>query len=417
MQENQQQIPEGWECKVLTQLADYINGYGFKPEDWSKEGLPIIRIEQLKNPDSDYDYCNITVDEKYIIENGDLIFSWSASLFLKIWDRQRSILNQHLFKVLPFQNIDKVFLKYLLDNSIEDLAKNAQGSTMQHITRKELHLFSRKLPKSKAEQTQIAAILSKVDEAITQTEQLIAKYTRIKTGLMQDLLTKGIDQYGNIRSEQTHEFKDSPLGRIPEEWECEMLGNIYDLKTGITPLRSNPSYFADEGFNWVKTLDLNEGNLFESEEKITEYALSKTAIKLRAVGTILIAMYGGWQQIGRTAILNTVATTNQAITALINPKENIDASFLQMFLQQNRYRWKQYAVSTRKDPNITKNDIAKFYILYPKNENEQKLIAKKILITKDIAEWYIRNLSKLQSLKKGLMQDLLSGKVRVSVNG
>ena len=74
---------------------------------------------------------------------------------------------------------------------------------------------------AKPEQTKIAEILSTVDQAIEQTEALIAKQQRIKTGIMQDLLTRGIDEHGNLRSEQTHRFKDSPLGRIPMEWEVK----------------------------------------------------------------------------------------------------------------------------------------------------------------------------------------------------
>lgn len=78
----------------------------------------------------------------------------------------------------------------------------------------------------KTEQAKIAEILSTVDRAIEQTESLIAKQQRIKTGLMQDLLTRGIDQHGNLRSEETHQFKDSPLGRIPVEWDVQCLGDV-----------------------------------------------------------------------------------------------------------------------------------------------------------------------------------------------
>ena len=81
-------------------------------------------------------------------------------------------------------------------------------------------------PESEAEQAKIAEVLSTVDRAIEQTEALIAKQQRIKTGLMQDLLTRGIDEHGNLRSEQTHKFKDSPLGRIPVEWECKELSQV-----------------------------------------------------------------------------------------------------------------------------------------------------------------------------------------------
>jgi len=72
------------------------------------------------------------------------------------------------------------------------------------------------------------------------------------------LLTRGIDEHGDLRSEKTHKFKDSKLGRIPVEWECKPLGEIYtDLKSGSTPLRKNKAYFENGTFLWVKTLDLN----------------------------------------------------------------------------------------------------------------------------------------------------------------
>ena len=72
--------PEGWTTKRLTELADYINGYAFKPEDWGEEGLPIIRIEQLKNPNAPTDYFDGQLPPSRLISDGDLIFSWSASL-------------------------------------------------------------------------------------------------------------------------------------------------------------------------------------------------------------------------------------------------------------------------------------------------------------------------------------------------
>ena len=88
------------------------------------------------------------------------------------------------------------------------------------------------------EQSMIARVLSAVDRAIAQTEALVAKYQRIKTGLMQDLLTRGIDKHGNLRSEQTHEFKDSPLGRIPVEWAVRDLQSL--LANVSSPMRSGP---------------------------------------------------------------------------------------------------------------------------------------------------------------------------------
>lgn len=137
---------EGWKNKKLIDLADYINGYAFKPDDWVKDGLPIIRIEQLKNPHASADYFSGRLPAKNVIENEDLIFSWSASLFLRIWKHGRAALNQHLFKVVEKEGVDRVFLKNFIEFYLPELTKASHGSTMQHITRKELERFDAPVP-------------------------------------------------------------------------------------------------------------------------------------------------------------------------------------------------------------------------------------------------------------------------------
>lgn len=224
----------GWKTRRLTDLAHYINGYAFKPEDWGVEGLPIIRIEQLKNPDAPSDFYSGRLPKSRIIDDGDLVFSWSASLFLRLWNRGPAALNQHLFKVLEVEGVNRCFLKAFIEFYLPELTKASHGSTMQHITRKELARFAALFPVCEKEQSKIAEVLSTVDRAIEQTEALIAKQQRIKTGLMQDLLTRGIDQQGNLRSEATHKFKDSPLGRFPLSWSVVPLGELAGVSSGIT---------------------------------------------------------------------------------------------------------------------------------------------------------------------------------------
>src|SRR5690606_31403784 len=107
----------------------------------------------------------------------------------------------------------------------------AGGSTRTTINTKPFGNIEFSFP-PKPEQSKIVEVLSKVDQAIEQTKSLIAKQQRIKTGLMHDLLTRGIDAQGNLRSEETHEFKDSPLGRIPVEWEPINLEKLASLQRG-----------------------------------------------------------------------------------------------------------------------------------------------------------------------------------------
>jgi type I restriction enzyme S subunit len=118
--------------------------------------------------------------------------------------------------------LDLKFLAYQLATVAKNYVSYVGNPKLMNGVMADIQLF---LPESKTEQVKIAEVLSTLDRAIKQTEALIAKQQRIKTGLMQDLLTKGVDEHGNIRSEATHTFKDSPLGRIPVEWGISTLDN------------------------------------------------------------------------------------------------------------------------------------------------------------------------------------------------
>ena len=192
---NDIKLPEGWKRVRLGEVAYYINGYAFKPEDWEEDGLPIIRIEQLKDPNAKCDYSNKKLSDTYLIKNGDLIFSWSASFALKIWDRGKAYLNQHLYKVISKSMMDEILLKYIIEHNLERLAGETHGSTMKHITRPHLLNFKVVLPHFAPEQHKITKVLETVGATIEKTDAIIEKYKRIKQGLMQDLLTRGITAF------------------------------------------------------------------------------------------------------------------------------------------------------------------------------------------------------------------------------
>lgn len=147
----------------LGEVADFLNGCAFKPEDWSSEGLPIIRIQNLTGSGSEINRTMRKVPEKYRVRAGDLLVSWSASLGVFQWDGPEALVNQHIFKVIP--NLEKVNLDYLrhaIDASIHQMERFTHGSTMKHINRKEFLEHSIPLPPL-VEQRRIAAILDKAD--------------------------------------------------------------------------------------------------------------------------------------------------------------------------------------------------------------------------------------------------------------
>ena len=207
-------------------------------------------------------------------------------------------------------------------------------------------------------------------------------------------------------------YKKTSLGVIPEEWEVKQLGDISNIFSGTTPSRENELFFNGGVIPWVKTTDLNNGYLTDTEERITEFALKSTTLKIFPKGTVLVAMYGGFNQIGRTAILGVNATINQALSALIPNNEKIAEYFLLNWLLFKVNKWRRYAASSRKDPNITKNDVLRFPIFVPPLAEQRKIIEVLSICDKAI-EKQTQLIEKLELRKKGLMQQLLTGKRRL----
>lgn len=139
-------IPEGWRKSSMDAIAEYINGYAFKPSDWFEVGKPIIKIKEMNDGVTDSTPRNSGEDipEKYHIKAGDIIFSWSATLSAMIWDSIDGLLNQHLFKVVPKENITREFVLQSILHTLDEFQNLTTGSTMKHIQRgklKEVYIF------------------------------------------------------------------------------------------------------------------------------------------------------------------------------------------------------------------------------------------------------------------------------------
>lgn len=271
----------------------------------------------------------------------------------------------------------------------------------------------------KSEQDSIATILTTLDRAIASTEQLIAKYQRIKTGLLYDLLTRGIDEHGNLRTEKTHKFKDSKLGRIPVEWECKNIGSLIEyLGSGITP-RGGSKVYKKEGILLIRSQNVYPGYFELDDVAFIDDEINNTMLRSEIFEyDVLLNITGA--SIGRCVYVPKgflKANVNQHVCAirLLNKTEN-KATFLQAFLnsvygQNQIIRFN--AGGNREGLNYSQ--IKAMELSWPNNEQEFERI--RIIIEK--ADKYLNvnqnNLTKLQSLKSGLMQDLLSGKVKTKI--
>jgi len=266
------------------------------------------------------------------------------------------------------------------------------------------------LPKSIDEQRKIAAVLTQADDAISKTEATIAKYETVKTGMMQDLLTRGIDEHGRIRSEATHKFKDSPLGRIPEEWECVLLSTLMDA-IDAQPDHRTPAA-VEEGFPYVGISDIDEfGNISEKCRRVGWNVIEKQhkAFQIED-GNIIFGKIG---TIGKPKLLPIIDTPYAISANVIVIKPHSCAKYLYYALNSS-YVSKEVdmAIHSTSQPAFGMEKIRNLEVLKP-SIGERNLIAEIITSIDDTIKRETVELEKNIELSIGLLHDLITGSVRV----
>jgi type I restriction enzyme S subunit len=208
-------------------------------------------------------------------------------------------------------------------------------------------------------------------------------------------------------------YKQTEVGVIPEAWEVVLLGTVAETSSGTTPSRAlMDRYYRNGSIAWVKTLDLNNSFISATDEYVTEVALKETCLQVYPTGTVLVAMYGGFNQIGRTGLLQKSAAVNQAITAIRPKKSMLISDYLLCNLNYRIGYWKIVASSSRKDPNITSQDIRNFPIACPR-PIEQHAIATALSDVDALISGLGQLIAKKRDLKQAAMQQLLTGKTRL----
>lgn len=187
-------IPEGWEVRPFSEVATFLNGFAFKPSHWSDTGRPIIKIKELKNGiGRETPRCDEReVHEKYWVEPGDLLFSWSADLGVYRWSGVPGLLNQHLFVVNPVGDLSVLFLQHSLDASMPQFWDRAQGTTMRHIKRAALAEVTAVVPTIGV----VGAFTDRVepiDEMALRLTQRTRELTSLRNLLLPKLVTGEID--------------------------------------------------------------------------------------------------------------------------------------------------------------------------------------------------------------------------------
>lgn len=403
-------IPEDWEVKKLGETRDMEDKYSFtggpfgsdlKTEHYTSNGVRVLQLQNIGDGNFINDYkiytSNKKADELYScnIFPGEILIAKMAEPLARACivpdSEERYLMASDGIRLKV--NSDKYITKYILEcinsNYFRNKAiKKGTGTTRLRIGLGELAKIKLAIAK-KEEQQKIAQILSTWDEAIELKEKLLEEKKKQKEGVMQKLLT------GKIR-----------LPGFNGEWKKVKLKNTGVIVTGTTPSTKIKEYYENGVYPWVTPTDITEKKYISKTERYLTYKGLKVGRFLPA-GSLLVTCIAS---IGKNAILTTDGSCNQQINAIL-PSKNHSNEFLYYLISYRVDYIKSYA-GTSATQIINKSTFENLKFFIP-SLPEQKAIAK-VLSTAD-REIYLltQELEQLKLQKKGLMQLLLTGIVRV----
>ena len=424
-------MPLNWPTSQLRDLAD-VRVSNVDKKSYATE-RPIRLCNYMDVYANDYltsallDFMPATASpseiERFALHAGDVVITKDSETpddigvpAVIVEDIDGLVCGYHLALIRPKASVHPTFLAKQLASAptIRYFAANATGSTRFGLAIGTIEKLDVPTPPI-AEQSKIAEVLLTVDRAIEQTEMLIAKQQRIRTGLMQDLLTRGIDEHGNLRSEQTHKFKDSPLGRIPVEWDIASLGSVAECVTSGS--RGWAKYYREDGALFIRIGNLTREHINLRLDDLVFVQPPESAEGLRTAAQaddLLISVTADLGVIGVIPKGFVEGYVNQHIALARLRPADVSARFVGWFLSSREGK-AQFDRLNESGAKAGLNLPTVRSLLFPRPDvDEQHRIAVAIDACVRTVDQHACSLRKLRALKRGLMQDLLTGNRRVT---
>lgn len=342
--------PERWAETTIGAICSLTNGMVFKPSDWSEAGLPIVRIQNLNNPDAPFNYYDGPVEDRFLIKNGDLVFAWSGtpgtSFGAHIWHGPDAVLNQHIFKLdFDRSGVDPNYFRYAINQTLDEQMSKAHGGVgLRHVTRHAFSSTSLPLPPF-GEQVRLADTVAKLRTQVSKCRNGLLDISRLVPTARQAVLQAAFD--GDLTrswrsSNQAIETVEQLLARVPapeqgqggrkattrliqgragisvnapnvtlpDGWRWISLLRLARQETGHTPSRRNPEYW-DGDIDWlgIKDASAHHGSLVTSTlQRITPEGLKNSSARLLPTGTVCLSRTAS---VGYVTILGAEMATSQ----------------------------------------------------------------------------------------------------------
>lgn len=403
-------IPVDWEVVNIKEVCQNPE-YGFTTS--AKEepiGPKLLRITDIQNGDVNWrnvPYCNCpnSLKKRFILKEGDILFARTGATTGKsyiIRECPEAIFASYLIRLRTKEIIESIFLYYLFNSSIywKQIKQQIGGSAQGGVNATLLSNIKIPLPPL-SEQKKIAEVLSTVDEAVEKKKSIIEKIKELKKGLMQELLTRGTGH---------KKFKKTELGEIPEDWEILRIGEICNVRRGASPRPIGDSKYFGGGPGWIRISDVTKSNnyLRETKDHLSELGVSKS-VRVKP-GDLIMSICA---TIGKPVIVDMDACIHDGFVLFDRLSNEVNSLFLLYWLQKNETFFAsqgQHGTQGNLNTTIIKNTKVPLPPL-----QEQKNIAKILAYWDDKIEKEINYAEMLETTKTGLMQMLLTGKLRIKL--
>lgn len=375
------------EQKRLGDVATYINGYPFKPEDRGTIGLPIIRIQDLTGNAYDLGFYNGKYPDRIEINDGDVLISWSASLGVYIWDRGKALLNQHIFKVVfDKADVDKQYFVYAVQHKLKELESKTHGATMKHIVKKDFDNTLIPFP-SLEQQREVADILSKTANIIdARHQQLSALDDLVKARFVElfgtvdnnvfDYPVVRLGDYAKLQGGYAFKSKDFVADGIP----LVQIGNV------------NKDYLDWEVINAVPEVYLDRYREFSLCDGDLVMAMTRPIIK--SLNSVKVA---------KVSKRDVPCLLNQRVGRFVL-SDSLDKLFLETLCKSDDFKdYVERMSGNSLQPNISSKQVEDYMIILPPIDLQERfaVFVKQVDKSKAVVN---KALNETQLLFDSLMQ-------------
>lgn len=405
--------PNEWAVSRGSRFLNVLYGFPFDSSlfNTSDDGMPLIRIRDVISGTTSTTYGG-TYQAQYVVHHGDVLIGMDGDFNMAAWKSSDALLNQRVCLVRDSQIALARYLLYALPFKLKTIHDEQDSTTVTHLSAYDLNKLTLNLPPIKEQR----AIIMALDESTTRYDVAISTLTsqldvlrRYRASLVHEAVTKGLDPSVPMKPSGV-----KWIGDIPCHWDIVRVKHVAAISSGATPSRSFPEYW-DGNIPWVKTGELANKPIHDTEEKITASGFTSSALTMYEPGTILVAMYGQGKTRGMTGLLTIPATTNQACAALVVDKEKMLADYLWVALMA-AYGPIRVAAAGGAQPNLSQDLISNFAITWPPKA-EQDRIARLVTSRSESIDSIIdlkeRQLDVLKRRRQSLIYEYVTGKRRV----